>query len=285
MRLFSRRAEGERLAAVPETPAEPPAPPPPDLRTLPGTLYCSARLCSEETGIPCAYVDRRQRQCPTAWCPEHRHILENAVYCPAHAGLLSGTHSDFADSHHPDLENRVPAVVNWITREVDDPVQGMLERLADDYGERLVVDPVRFVLVGVERTRTWERSWKMVAHHGVTLRVAVAVEEGRPTVVLGKVNSKVKLELAVPWNEEIGVGEPEESSDAASHLRVFREQLFMGLARSVLEWEQANPAPPKPAPAPDVASLDGGPQPWGVLPPPAPAAWAPAPPGPPAAPG
>src|SRR5438094_957083 len=86
------------------------------LRTELGNQFCSSRGCKEETGLPCAYLDRRDRQCPTAWCPEHRVIVHGELYCKPHASLVEGTSDDYGSHAHPDLDNRVPALVNWITR-------------------------------------------------------------------------------------------------------------------------------------------------------------------------
>ena len=206
----------------------------------PGTQYCSSRGCSEETGMACSYVDRRERSCPTAWCPEHRVVAHDAIYCRVHASLIEGTAGGFGELSHPDFENRVPAVVNWVARDLQDDVWGMIERMAVEFREDIVIDPVRFVLFGVERIRTWDRSWKVCSHHGVSLRVAVAVEEAKPNLVLGKVNSKTVISMEPPWHEEHGVGrEPDSVAEGERAVMEFHGRLFFGLARAVEEWRVA----------------------------------------------
>ncbi len=208
-----------------------------ELHTSRGTDFCSSRGCKEETGVPCAYLDRRSRHCPTAWCPEHRVITHNEVYCPSHAQLIDGTDNGFGTSAQPDFENKVPMLVNWMAREMDSEIRGMIDRVAAEMSENVVVEPVRFVLFGVERVRTWERSWKVVSHHGVSLRVAIAVEEKQPDVVLGKMNSKVATKQQPPWNEEYPFGEAPATPEAAeADLQRFKRGIFMGLARPVEEW-------------------------------------------------
>jgi len=229
---------------------EPPAPPTPEelaaeqarlrlefLHTQTGESYCSARGCNAQTGIECAYIDRRDRQCPTAWCPQHRHVTHDAIFCPIHAGLVDGTTTVFGDTAHPDLDNRTPALVNWVAREMHDDIGGMVESIAEELEETLVIDPVRFILFGVERVRTWDRSWKTVTITGHSLRVAVAVEERRPGIVLGRVNSHNIVEVPAPWHEEHLVGvEPASAAESEEQVARFHRELFSAIARATEEW-------------------------------------------------
>jgi hypothetical protein len=210
------------------------------LLTQTGDSYCSARGCSAQTGVDCAYIDRRDRQCPTAWCPEHRHVTHDGIYCPIHTGLVDGTTTMFGDTAHPDFENRSPALVNWVAREMQDDIGGIVESIADELGETLVVDPVRFILFGVDRVRTWDRSWKTVTITGHSLRIAVAVEERRPGIVLGRVNSHNIVEVQAPWHEEHMVGvEPASAAEGEEQVQNFHRRLFSGIARATEEWRLA----------------------------------------------
>jgi hypothetical protein len=56
-------------------------------------LYCSEPGCAAADALPCSYVDRRQRACPTAWCHGHRQIAFNTSYCRRHAGIIALCHS------------------------------------------------------------------------------------------------------------------------------------------------------------------------------------------------
>lgn len=207
-----------------------------------GGRFCSARGCEAETGIDCSYLDRRDRQCPTAWCPEHRKVVKQKVYCPSHASYMTGTASEFGVHVHPDVENRVPALVNWVTREVDDDMIGIIEPLLAVYSDRMVIDPIRFVLFGVERTKTWERAWKMCSHIGMDLRVAVAVEEGRPDTILAKVNSRIIAAAPAPWNEEYPYGkEPASQEQAELEKQAMRRSLIEGIKAAVAAWTASEP--------------------------------------------
>lgn len=241
MKLWHRGQEATGSAEVePEVASLPPPEPPLTLRL--GDQLCSARGCSEESGIACSYIDRRERPCPTAWCPEHRSVIHDAVYCHVHGTIVDGTSTDFGEAARIDLDNRVPLLVNWVAREMDADVRGIIESLIERYHEVLVLEPVRFVLVGVERVRTWERSWKMCSPFGVSLRLAVAVEERSPGAVIVKVNSKPLHDLSPPWNEEYPVGEPPaDAADADRQVADFHREIFMTLARAAMTWTAMNP--------------------------------------------
>lgn len=262
MKLFKHEPPPPLQAASEPAPEElVPAEPPIEIRV--GTLFCSSRGCSEETGIACAYVDRRERKCPTAWCPEHRKVSHDDVYCPTHGRLVDGTSDDFGEHAHVDLENRVPNLISWAAQELEEDITAMMERLCAEYHEKLVIDPVRFVLVGVERVRTWERAWKMCAHIGVSLRVTVAVEEADPSKIHGRVNSKPVIELATPWHPDHGFGaEPSSPEQMDAVIADFHRAMFMALARRAETWHQAEPPPEEPAqPDPAQAGWDAYGQP------------------------
>ncbi len=77
---------------------------------------------------PCEYVDRRGRECRTAWCIEHRVTIEDRVYCRRHAGVVSALpslDSSLAVSL-PDLDNRAPSLVGWVSRQIDGDVWRLL---------------------------------------------------------------------------------------------------------------------------------------------------------------
>ncbi|HEY7926316.1 MAG TPA: hypothetical protein VIG86_02720 [Candidatus Dormibacteraeota bacterium] len=173
-------------------------PEPPSAHVALGIAQCHGIGCSARTGILCAYVDRRGRVCPTAWCPGHRTVFENTVFCTLHGATMSGMHSDFGDTQHPDLDNRLPALIAWISRTAEDDIVAALQDICRDRGEVLVADPVRRVLLGRNREPTWERAWKTCSAVGVSARVAIAVEESEPGEVLAKVNSQVIARLSAP---------------------------------------------------------------------------------------
>ena len=213
---------------------EPKPPDPPSAFIALGVAPCFGMGCSAVTGVACAYVDRRERPCPTAWCPSHRAVFEDRVYCPLHAATMRGLQCDFGDSPHPDVGNSVPALVAWVSATAEDDVVDTMQSICNDRGEVLVSDAVRRVLLGHERTRTWERAWKTCSKLGVSARVAIAVEEARPQDVLAKVNSKVVAQVRAPL-EDIGT---EPKPDVVEFL--FRE-LVMPIALALDRWQQGTP--------------------------------------------
>ena len=218
--------------------------PPPPISSLVwdlGDQYCSARGCNQRTGLACSYIDRRDRPCPTGWCPEHRYLTLGAVFCPSHGRLLDGTAYEFRESVKVDLGNVVPVVLSWIVQEVDDEISGGMLQLALEWHQALVLDPVHFGLVGVHRVRTWERAWKVCENLGPTLRVAVVIEEAAPGIVEARINARPVLRLLVPWHENHGFGDrPETAAAARAAVLNFRERLLSALVRGIAEWRRDN---------------------------------------------
>jgi hypothetical protein len=167
-----------------------------------GELPCTQSGCSATTGIECEYVDRRSRRCRTAWCPIHRVVVRDGVYCRRHAGVVAAVPNDMLNTRSPlpDLENRAPSLVNWVANEVDAQVRRLLLRELDSVGGgELLADPTTLVFVGIDRKRAWERAWKLVSHDAPTGRVSLLVEEEADTEVAVKVGFNVVDRLVPPW--------------------------------------------------------------------------------------
>jgi hypothetical protein len=182
---------------------DPGPPDPPGVHVALGSEQCNGMGCAARTGLPCAYVDRRGRACPTAWCPSHRLVFQDAVYCTLHGTAVSGMHSEYGEAAHPDLDNPLPAMITWISRAAEDDIVDILQGICRDRGEVLVGDPVRMVLLGTPRRPTWERAWKTCSSVGVGARVAIAVEEEQPREALIKVNSQVIARLTAPEDDDL----------------------------------------------------------------------------------
>jgi len=206
-----------------------------------GDQYCSARGCTQKTGLACSYIDRRERPCPTGWCPDHRYITRGAVFCPTHGRLLDGTADEFRECVRVDLGNVVPVVLAWVVQEIDVEISATMLQLALEWRQALVLDPVHFALAGVERARTWERAWKICDSLGPTLRVATVIAEAEPGVVEARINARPVIRLVVPWHESHGFGErPESAAAARSAVLIFRERLLAALIRGIAEWRRDN---------------------------------------------
>lgn len=201
-----------------------------DLAAALGKLPCTESHCGANTGVACEYVDRRNRHCHTAWCPNHRLVIDGKVYCRRHAGVITAL-PETADLALPDLENRAPSLVNWVARDIDSEVCRMLlAELDESSGAQLVTDPVRLIFVGPERARAWERSWKLAVHTGLAIRVSLQVFENADSEIDVRVNSNSVDRLAPPWIAQRGESPP--NVDAGQR-QEFVKRILEAIARGV----------------------------------------------------
>ena len=219
-------------APVEKTPEERAA----ELAARLGTLPCNERGCNETTGIACSYVDRRDRNCRTAWCPAHRMVVDEQIYCRRHAGVVSALPSETALSTPlPDLDNRAPSLVGWMARQIDADVwRLMLRELDAAAGGQLIADPVTLVFIGVERQRAWERAWKLATHEGDQRRVSLVVEEANDHEVVIKVGSNVVDRLVPPWIAHRQRGETVTPEDDLREREQLNQHVLEAVERGLL---------------------------------------------------
>ncbi|MHB8533493.1 MAG: hypothetical protein ACYDC2_12315, partial [Solirubrobacteraceae bacterium] len=67
-------------------------------------MPCSDPECWSMEAVPCSYVDRRSRQCETAWCRIHHQVAFNNIYCRRHAGIIRALGPEYSNVPLPDLE-------------------------------------------------------------------------------------------------------------------------------------------------------------------------------------
>ena len=202
-----------------------------------GTRPCTEAGCSETTGIACAYVDRRRHRCQTAWCPAHRLVLGERVYCRRHAGVISaiGVGDPIPTTAFPDLDNRAPSLAAWVARAIDGDVWALLlEELGTATGGQLLADPVSLSFQGVERRRGWERAWKLVTHTGVARRVSVVVEEADDSTVLVKVGRDVVDRAVPPWIEHRRNHKRVSDQEDAAERQAFNERLVKAVREALV---------------------------------------------------
>lgn len=192
-----------------------------------GTLQCSSPGCQNQTGVQCAYVDRRGRPCNTAWCPEHQAMMNGAPYCRRHARLHGAipAGSFLADRGLPDVDNRAPSLVNWIGDALDPSLMALLESLrrpgtADEVG----TEPVHHVRPADGRLR-WDRAWKLFDHTGILAKVTVEIEEARDPEVDVRVGRQLVVSTVPPWIARRRRGEPalDEAADHAEREQFYRD--------------------------------------------------------------
>jgi hypothetical protein len=200
------------------------------------THPCTQDGCSSQDGAACQYVDRRGRECRTAWCIEHRFTIEDRVYCRRHAGVISALpslDSSLAVSL-PDLDNRAPSLVGWVSRQIDGDIwRLLLKELASGSGAQLVADPVTLIFVGIGRQRAWERAWRLDSHVGIALRVSVVVEELDDTMITVKVGGNTVEQLVPPWIQHRVRGEVVTADEDRKEREEFYQRVLDSIERGL----------------------------------------------------
>lgn len=194
------------------------------------TARCSESGCPSGSGASCSYVDKRGRQCRTAWCSEHGFLVERQVYCRRHASTITALGDGEAVAGLPDVDNRAPSLVNWVGREVDMPLRDVLFARAPDPSCRLVVDRVRLVLVPGSPERRWVRSWKLVDDAGIVTAVSLDVEESRDSEISVRIDTRLIGRIVPPWIEARRRGAPLDAAADAAARRNFVEAIVRSVA-------------------------------------------------------
>jgi len=201
-----------------------------------GGLPCTEHGCPAITGMLCEYVDRRGRHCRTAWCPDHRMILNDRIYCRRHGGVVAAVPRGPSQGATPlpDIDNRAPSLVNWVSRDIDAAVrQRLLSEVTPETPGELVADSVSLTFTGFDRRRAWERAWKLVGHTGTNRRVSLLVEEAVDYEVVVRVGQNVIDRLVPPWIERQGSSEPRTPAEDQQRRAQFNDQLLEAIDRGL----------------------------------------------------
>jgi hypothetical protein len=204
-----RRRSGERLAASASR------------------ERCAATGCRRREATRCAYVDKRSRQCPTAWCVEHGQEVEGRLFCRRHASTVTAMASEEKVSVLPDLDNRAPSLVGCVADDLDAGVRELLLRSAPA-GTTVVSDPVRLVVTPGTTVRRWSKTWRLLDHSSVLNRIAIGVEEGG-TAVSARVDTDLIGGGVPPWISARLAGHGLTEAEVAAQRREFAA----ALARSI----------------------------------------------------
>jgi hypothetical protein len=197
-----------------------------------GELPCAMPGCAQHTGIACAYVDRRGRECGTAWCPEHRLLSGGAVYCRRHWNTVQGLAE--AGDTLPDRDNRAPSLVAWVGRRLAPSIEAVLmSRTRTDGPLQLRSIPVHLVFVGRDRSRVWERTWAVADHTGYRYDVTLQVGEDRDTELVVRVGRNVVARVVPPWIETRLRGEQVSDETDMARRQDFYESLRRVIAAAV----------------------------------------------------
>lgn len=200
-----------------------------------GAQPCSEPKCESVGGMQCAYVDRRQRRCESAWCHVHQQVAYNAVYCRRHAGIINALGPDHGLVPLPDLDNRAPSLANWVGRELDGPIRDLLET----HYPGSALNATAVVSGGSWRERVWSRSWKLISEVGVDVWVNISVAEADDSVVKLVLDGRTVAEVTPPWIEARRHGMVVDPQVEAESRRRFNELLLEDLDAAIVATKAA----------------------------------------------
>lgn len=215
---------------------------PPCPRT--GTLPCSEQGCSRHDAVACAYVDRRQRPCPTAWCPDHQVLMTAHVLCRRHSRLFAVAAGDEFQPNQafPDLDNRSPSLADFIGDALEPRVLELLRGLCrPGSNEQVAAESLQVIHPAGGGARRWDRTWKLYDHTGVMVKVAVEVDESRDPEVDVKVGRHVVGRGVPPWiaRRHEGLPATAPSEDAIERERFYAMLLADVAPQVIAEVEQS----------------------------------------------
>jgi hypothetical protein len=192
-----------------------------------GEELCSG--CTRHDAVRCSYVDKRGRQCPTSWCPDHSVMVLGVNYCRRHASTMTAIEGVETVGGLPDLNNRAPSLVGWMGRQLEPAIMELLGRVAKANGATLVIEPVSLVRSHGGATRCWAKTWKMVDRTGVLSRVSIEVDEDDDCQVGAWVDRDMVGSGTPPWIEHRLAGEAvDPDTDSAE-----RHEFAVAMVRSI----------------------------------------------------
>jgi hypothetical protein len=219
--LFRRRR--------PESPAPPPVP-------TPTGVHCSVPGCPNSDALTCEYRDRRGRLCQVAFCADHGVVIEGVPYCRRHASTVRAIGPLATDPNgRPDVNDRTPSLVNWISRELDGHIRAQLEATARE-GESVLVDDAVHLSRDSNRNLRWERSWRLVENTGLVLKISINVSEENDALVRINVGSEMVADGIPPWIARRRMGEDVDVAIDVAQRQLFYQYLQESIAKAVLEF-------------------------------------------------
>ena len=199
-------------------------------------IECSQTGCGSVTAQYCAYRDRRGRACPAAFCPAHSVAFSGIAYCRRHASTVQAIGELAKDPNgFPDLNDRAPSLVNWIARDLDEAVRKLLGRTVHN-GESVIVDESVRLAHDPARKARWERSWRIVEHTGLVLKVTVHVSEDNDSLVHVKVGTEMVADGVPPWIARRREGQEVEAAIDVSQRQLFYNFLEENISTAVVRF-------------------------------------------------
>ena len=222
---------------------EPPAPPPPPPEPEPTGIDCSVPGCPNGNALTCDYRDRRGHMCQLSFCPDHGDVIQGVPYCRRHASTVRAIGSLATDPNaRPDVNDRTPSLVSWISRELDGHIRAQLEATARE-GETVVVDDAVHLSRDHNRNLRWERSWRLVEHTGLVLKISVNVSEENDALVRINVGSEMVADGIPPWIARRRMGEDVDVAIDVAQRQLFYKYLQESIANAVAEFRVGGSRP------------------------------------------
>ena len=233
-----------KKGAEPPSPSDPAVPAGP--RPVRGVLACSEYACGRHDAASCAYVDRRGRSCPTAWCPDHQVVMAGRAFCRRHArifGAVGGGEFQMGQAL-PDLDNRSPSLADYVGDALEPRVLQFLWSLCrPGTNDQVASEPLRVVHPTGGGSRRWDRTWKIYDHTGVIVQVTVEADRvatRRSTSRSGGTPSARRSRPGSPADSR--VSPLAAGADAEERERFYASLWQAAPAQIVLEVEQSRSA-------------------------------------------
>src|SRR5579863_543046 len=194
-------------------------------------IACVTRGCCSTDATQCEYRDRYGARCYLAGCAIHSVVRANRRYCRRHASTLDATAApDGYPRVAPRLHERGPSLVNWVASDLDADIRALLTRHRRRT-ESVVADAqVRFVRYH-NRHERWERSWRIVDHTGLVVKVTIWVDNsGDEAVIHARVGELLVAETVPPWIADRRAGETTSGAIDIARRRRFYEELLAAIA-------------------------------------------------------
>jgi hypothetical protein len=203
-------------------------------------VACSVPECPNGNARSCEYRDRRGRMCPLAFCADHGVVIEGVPFCRRHASTVQAIGALATDPNgRPDINDRTPSLVNWISRELDGHIRSQLQAAARE-GESVVADDAVHLTRDSNRSLRWERSWRLVESTGLVLRISINVSEENDALVRINVGSDMVADGIPPWIARRRMGEDVDVAIDIAQRQLFYQYLQESIAKAVAEFRGAD---------------------------------------------
>lgn len=171
-----------------------------------GDEPCAHPGCAHRDSVKCSYIDRRERPCGYAWCPDHQVVFEGQPYCRRHGGVMQAIATNTVERiHPPDLDNRALSLCEWVSNDLDADIRALLEeRREGAQGLTVQPQPLHLVLLRQPASRAWARVWTLSDHTGTLLKVGIEVNESDDTIVVAMVDGNPVANDVPPWISDRG---------------------------------------------------------------------------------